>query len=108
MSRSPNVRRRRVRVVLSPRAFWLSPVKPTQPSHTAHETGCLTFAVGACACRSSAACLLAGALAYLLHAAVNVNQPITTPLLFLFLSASVSAPTEPTPARKNPRAQRAE
>ena len=41
MSRSPNVRRRRVRVVLSPRAFWLSPVKPTQPSHTAHETGCL-------------------------------------------------------------------
>ena len=39
MSRSPNVRRRRVRVVLSPRAFWLSPMKPTQPSHTAHETG---------------------------------------------------------------------
>lgn len=57
----------------------------------------LTFAVGACLsllrrARKSpaAACLLAGALAYLLHAAVNVNQPITTPLLFLFLSASVS------------------
>ena len=75
----------------------------------------LTFAVGACAslfrrARKSAAAagLLAGALAYLLHAAVNVNQPITTPLLFLFLSASVSVPTEPAPARKNPRAQRAE
>ena len=78
-------------------------------------TAYLTFAVGACAslfrrARKSAAAagLLAGALAYLLHAAVNVNQPITTPLLFLFLSASVSAPTEPAPARKNPRAQRAE
>ena len=78
-------------------------------------TAYLTFAVGACASlfrrahkNAAAACLLAGALAYLLHAAVNVNQPITTPLLFLFLSASVSAPTEPAPARKNPRAQRAE
>ena len=78
-------------------------------------TAYLTFAVGACAslfrrARKSAAAagLLAGALAYLLHAAVNVNQPITTPLLFLFLSASVSAPTEPAPARKNPRAQRVE
>lgn len=78
-------------------------------------TAYLTFAVGACAslfrrARKSAAAagLLAGALAYLLHAAVNVNQPITTPLLFLFLSASVSAPTEPAPAQKNPRAQRAE
>ena len=78
-------------------------------------TAYLTFAVGACASlfrrarkSAAAACLLAGALAYLLHAAVNVNQPITTPLLFLFLSASVSAPTEPAPARKNPRAQRAE
>ena len=78
-------------------------------------TAYLTFAVGACAslfrrARKSAAAagLLAGALAYLLHAAVNVNQPITTPLLFLFLSTSVSAPTEPAPARKNPRAQRAE
>ena len=78
-------------------------------------TAYLTFAVGACAslfrrARKSAAAagLLAGALAYLLHAAVNVNQPITTPLLFLFLSASVSAPTEPAPARKNPRSQRAE
>ena len=78
-------------------------------------TAYLTFAVGACAslfrrARKSAAAagLLAGALAYLLHAAVNVNQPITTPLLFLFLSASVSVPTEPAPARKNPRAQRAE
>ena len=78
-------------------------------------TAYLTFVVGACAslfrrARKSAAAagLLAGALAYLLHAAVNVNQPITTPLLFLFLSASVSAPTEPAPARKNPRAQRAE
>ena len=78
-------------------------------------TAYLTFAVGACAslfrrARKSAAAagLLASALAYLLHAAVNVNQPITTPLLFLFLSASVSAPTEPAPARKNPRAQRAE
>ena len=78
-------------------------------------TAYLTFAVGACAslfrrARKSAAAagLLAGALAYLLHAAVNVNQPITTPLLFLFLSASVSAPMEPAPARKNPRAQRAE
>ena len=78
-------------------------------------TAYLTFAVGACASlfrrarkSAAAACLLAGALAYLLHAAVNVNQPITTPLLFLFLSTSVSAPTEPAPARKNPRAQRAE
>ena len=78
-------------------------------------TAYLTFAVGACAslfrrARKSAAAagLLAGALAYLLHAAVNVNQPITTPLLFLFLSASVSVPTEPASARKNPRAQRAE
>ena len=78
-------------------------------------TAYLTFAVGACAslfrrARKSAAAagLLAGALAYLLHAAENVNQPITTPLLFLFLSASVSAPTEPAPAQKNPRAQRAE
>ena len=78
-------------------------------------TAYLTFAVGACASlfrrarkSAAAACLLAGALAYLLHAAVNVNQPITTPLLFLFLSASVSVPTEPAPARKNPRAQRAE
>ena len=78
-------------------------------------TAYLTFAVGACASlfrrarkNAAAACLLAGALAYLLHAAVNVNQPITTPLLFLFLSASVSVPTEPAPARKNPRAQRAE
>ena len=78
-------------------------------------TAYLTFAVGACASlfrrarkNAAAAGLLAGALAYLLHAAVNVNQPITTPLLFLFLSASVSAPTEPAPARKNPRAQRAE
>ena len=78
-------------------------------------TAYLTFAVGACAslfrrARKSAAAagLLAGALAYLLHAAVNVNQPITTPLLFLFLSASVSVPTEPAPARKNPRAQRVE
>ena len=78
-------------------------------------TAYLTFAAGACAslfrrARKSAAAagLLAGALAYLLHAAVNVNQPITTPLLFLFLSTSVSAPTEPAPARKNPRAQRAE
>ena len=78
-------------------------------------TAYLTFAVGACAslfrrARKSAAAagLLAGALAYLLHAAVNVNQPITTPLLFLFLSASVSVPTEPAPARKNPLAQRAE
>ena len=78
-------------------------------------TAYLTFAVGACASlfrrareSTAAAGLLAGALAYLLHAAVNVNQPITTPLLFLFLSASVSAPTEPAPARKNPRAQRAE
>ena len=78
-------------------------------------TAYLTFAVGACAslfrrARKSAAAagLLAGALAYLLHAAVNVNQPITTPLLFLFLSTSVSVPTEPAPARKNPRAQRAE
>ena len=78
-------------------------------------TAYLTFAAGACAslfrrARKSAAAagLLAGALAYLLHAAVNVNQPITTPLLFLFLSASVSAPTEPAPARKNPRAQRVE
>lgn len=67
----------------------------------------LTFAVGACASlfrrarkSAAAACLLAGSLAYLLHAAVNVNQPITTPLLFLFLSASVSAPAEPAPARK--------
>ncbi len=67
----------------------------------------LTFAVGACVSlfrrarkNAAAACLLAGALAYLLHAAVNVNQPITTPLLFLFLSASVSVPTEPAPARK--------
>ena len=78
-------------------------------------TAYLTFAVGACASlfrrarkSAAAACLLAGALAYLLHAAVNVNQPITTPLLFLFLSASVSVPTEPASARKNPRAQRAE
>ena len=78
-------------------------------------TAYLTFAVGACASlfrrahkSAAAAGLLAGALAYLLHAAVNVNQPITTPLLFLFLSTSVSAPTEPAPARKNPRAQRAE
>ena len=78
-------------------------------------TAYLTFAVGACASlfrrarkSAAAACLLAGALAYLLHAAVNVNQPITTPLLFLFLSTSVSVPTEPAPARKNPRAQRAE
>ena len=78
-------------------------------------TAYLTFAAGACAslfrrARKSAAAagLLAGALAYLLHAAVNVNQPITTPLLFLFLSTSVSVPTEPAPARKNPRAQRAE
>ena len=78
-------------------------------------TAYLTFAIGACAslfrrARKSAAAagLLAGALAYLLHAAVNVNQPITTPLLFLFLSASVSVPTEPAPARKNPRAQRVE
>ena len=78
-------------------------------------TAYLTFAVGACASlfrrareSTAAAGLLAGALAYLLHAAVNVNQPITTPLLFLFLSTSVSAPTEPAPARKNPRAQRAE
>ena len=78
-------------------------------------TAYLTFAVGACASlfrrarkSAAAACLLAGALAYLLHAAVNVNQPITTPLLFLFLSASVSGPTEPAPARMNPRAQRAE
>ena len=78
-------------------------------------TAYLTFAVGACAslfrrARKSAAAagLLAGALAYLLHAAVNVNQPITTPLLFLFLPASVSVPTEPAPARKNPRAQHAE
>ena len=78
-------------------------------------TAYLTFAVGACASlfrrarkSAAAACLLAGALAYLLHAAVNVNQPITTPLLFLFLSASVSVPTEPAPARKNPLAQRAE
>ena len=78
-------------------------------------TAYLTFAVGACAslfrrARKSAAAagLLAGALAYLLHAAVNVNQPITTPLLFLFLSASVSVPTEPAPAQKNPRAQRVE
>ena len=57
---------------------------------------------------AAAAGLLVGALAYLLPAAVNVNQPITTPLLFLFLSASVSAPMEPAPARKNPRAQRAD
>lgn len=71
----------------------------------------LTFAVGACASlfrrarkSAAAACLLAGALAYLLHAAVNVNQPITTPLLFLFLSASVSVPTEPAPARKKAHA----
>ena len=78
-------------------------------------TAYLTFAVGACASlfrrarkSAAAACLLAGALAYLLNAAVNVNQPITTPLLFLFLSTSVSVPTEPAPARKNPRAQRAE
>lgn len=63
----------------------------------------LTFAVGACISllrrarkSAAAACLLAGALAYLLHAVVNVNQPITTPLLFLFLSASVSAPTNDT------------
>lgn len=63
----------------------------------------LTFAVGACVSllrrarkSAAAACLLAGALAYLLHAVVNVNQPITTPLLFLFLSASVSAPTNDT------------
>ena len=55
---------------------------------------------------AAAAGLLAGALAYLLHAAVNVNQPITTPLLFLFLSASVSVPTEPAPARNEPLAQR--
>ena len=78
-------------------------------------TAYLTFAVGACVSlfrrarkNAAAAGLLAGALAYLLHAAVNVNQPITTPLLFLFLSTSVSAPTEPAPARKNPRAQRVE
>ena len=78
-------------------------------------TAYLTFAVGACASlfrrarkNAAAAGLLAGALAYLLHAAVNVNQPITTPLLFLFLSTSVSVPTEPAPARKNPRAQRVE
>ena len=78
-------------------------------------TAYLTFAVGACASlfrrarkSAAAACLLAGALAYLLLAAVIVNQPITTPLLFLFLSTSVSVPTEPAPARKNPRAQRAE
>ena len=78
-------------------------------------TAYLTFAVGTCVSlfrrarkNAAAAGLLAGALAYLLHAAVNVNQPITTPLLFLFLSASVSVPTEPAPARKNPRAQRAE
>ena len=76
-------------------------------------TAYLTFAVGACASlfrrarkSAAAACLLAGALAYLLHAAVNVNQPITTPLLFLFLSASVSVPTEPAPARNEPLAQR--
>ncbi len=76
-------------------------------------TAYLTFAVGACAslfrrARKSAAAagLLAGALAYLLHAAVNVNQPITTPLLFLFLSTSVSVPTEPAPARNEPLAQR--
>lgn len=34
-----------------------------------------------------AACALAAACAYLLQAAVNVNQPITTPLLFALLSA---------------------
>ena len=76
-------------------------------------TAYLTFAVGACASlfrrarkNAAAAGLLAGALAYLLHAAVNVNQPITTPLLFLFLSTSVSVPTEPAPARNEPLAQR--
>ncbi len=67
----------------------------------------LTFTIGACVSlfrrarkSAAAACLLAGSLAYLLHAFVNVNQPITTPLLFLFLSASVSAATAAVPSRK--------
>lgn len=41
-----------------------------------------------------AAAAFAAAATYLIHTVVTVNQPITTPLLFLILSAGVSAKKE--------------
>ncbi len=63
--------------------------------------GYLTFLVGALArnvkrAKSDfgSAALLAAAVAYLIYSLVNVNQPITTPLLFMALSAGVGVETQ--------------